>query len=163
MNHQTLEVMNHQTLEVNRALIALSNDAALLYTFDTLVYGPEKRRASGIIGEATLKDVAKMKDSRGDAPMEEESRTNSFQWDCCEDSPEIQTFLEEALPSDYNYQIIKMNLIEESSVLGETKFSTIFNVDVCSKEGTGNVIKCLETKTGTQVVQNRKEATAVGD
>ena len=47
--------------------------------------------------------------------------------------------------------------------MGETKFSTIFNVDVCSKEGTGNVIKCLETKTGTQVVQNRKEANAVSD
>ena len=155
--------MNHQTLEVHRALIALSNDTALLDTFDTLVYGPEKRRASGIIEVANLKDVAKMRKVRGDAPMEEENRTNYFQWDCCDDSPEIQTFLEEALPSDYNYQIIKMNLIEESSVWGETKFSTIFNVDICSKEGTENFIKSLETKTGTQIIQNRKEATAAGD
>ena len=74
-------------------------------------YGPEGRRASVLIEEANLKDLA-LKELRGDAPMEEENRKNYFQWDFCEDSPEIQTFLEETLPSDYNYKIIKIYFIE---------------------------------------------------
>ena len=73
-----------------------------------------------------------------------------FQWQCFKKDLEKRSMLENVLPRDlYKYRISFFKVAQESNISKESKFESIFEVNLCSEEGVKKFLKDLEKSTST--------------
>ena len=126
------------------------------------VYGPERKRASQLLADARDRDYEERKKKAEETEgaeddIEDELLKNNFIWECCEDDPDLQDFLENSLPQGFRYKVTKLKLLEESKIKNESSFMARFKVVICSQEQLTDFLTSLEYKTETSYHPDRKE------
>ena len=61
--------------------------------------------------------------------------TKKVSWLCYKKQIDNRIILESILPENYQYRVSNFKIVQDSPILKETKFESVFAVNICSEEG----------------------------